>query len=248
MAFYSNAETLKKVPVMGGTPVLLSEGESPLGATWEGGRILFGQPTPPAIIEIPENGGAANPLVTLNEKTGEQARSPQLVAGGRAVLFTLRMREAKWDDASFVHELARQAVGAAEGDGARVLPTGHLVYARAGTIFAVPFDEKRLMVTGGPVPVQQGIQTPRATGTSHVAWSSSGTFAIAQGSMAAYMQLLVLGQSGRPRGAYGTASPELRDTLIGVARVAGRDSRRGDDLFGRRLGLGRRRRLRGLGG
>ena len=73
-----------------------------MGATWEGGRILLGQPTPPAIIEIPENGGAANQLVTLNEKTGEQARSPQLVAGGRAVLFTLRMREAEWDDASIV--------------------------------------------------------------------------------------------------------------------------------------------------
>ena len=56
---------------------------SPLGATWEDGRILLGQLTPPAIVEIPENGGAAKQLVTLNEKTGEQAESA--VRRGRAV-------------------------------------------------------------------------------------------------------------------------------------------------------------------
>ena len=33
--------------------------------------------------------------------------SPQLVAGGRSVLFTLRTREVEWDDASIVvHDLA----------------------------------------------------------------------------------------------------------------------------------------------
>ena len=107
-----------------------------------------------------------------------------------------------------------------------MLPTGHLVYARAGTIFAVPFDEKRLTVTGGPVPVQQGIQTPRATGTSHVAWSSSGTFAIAQGSMAAYMSSLFWvsrdGQEERtalPPRNYGIRSSELRASPDGTRVV-----------------------------
>ena len=107
VAFYSRG-ALKKVPVTGGTPVAPVGGrEAHLGATWEDGRILLGQPTPPAIVEIPENGGAAKQLVTLDEKTGEQARSPQLVAGGRSVLFTLRTGGAEWDDASIVvHELA----------------------------------------------------------------------------------------------------------------------------------------------
>ncbi len=140
---------------------MLSAAGIPLGATWEDGRILLGQATPPGIVEIPENGGAAKHLVTLNEKAGEEARSPQLVAAGRSVLFTLRTGNAEWDDSSIVvHELAtgQRTMLLQGGTDARVLPTGHLVYTRAGTIFAVPFDETRLTVTGGSVPVQQGIQ------------------------------------------------------------------------------------------
>jgi serine/threonine-protein kinase len=183
VAFHSRG-TLKKVPVMGGTPVLLSVAENPSGATWEDGRILLAQAAPPAIIEIPENGGAPRDLVTLNEDLGERARSPQLVAGGRSVLFTLLTGGGEWDDASVVvQDLAtgQRTVLLQGGTDARALPTGHLVYTRAGTMFAVPFDETRQRVIGGPVPVQQGIETTRGTGVSQVAWSASGTLAIARG-------------------------------------------------------------------
>ena len=202
VAFYSRG-ALKKVPVTGGTPVLLSRGRrAHLGATWEDGRILLGQPTPPAIVEIPENGGAANQLVTLNEKTGEQA-AESAARRGRAVSAVyvahargrmgrrLDRRPRIWRPAS-----ARCLL---QGTDARVLPTGHLVFAREGTIFAVPFDETRLTVTGGPVPIQQGIQTSRATGTSHVAWSASGTFAIAQGSTDEPTSAPCSGSAGRAR-------------------------------------------------
>ena len=248
VAFYSGG-ALKKVPVMGGTPELLSAAENPFGASWEDGRILLGQRTPPGIVEIPASGGAAKPLVTLNEKAGEQARSPQLVAGGRSVLFTLRVGEAEWDDSSIVlHDLAtgQRKVLVQAGTDARVLPTGHLVYTHAATIFAVPFDETRLTINGDPVPVQQGIFQSQRTGASQAAWSASGTFVIAQG-MRRFISTFCLDEPAKPTGAYGTASSELRGAVIGVSPVAGGYARRGDDLFGRRLGLGRRLELRGLG-
>jgi hypothetical protein len=75
---------------------------------------------------------------------------------------------------------------------ARVLPSGHLVYTRAGTLFAVPFDETRLMVTGGPVPVEQGVLGVRGTGTSQLASSASGTLAIVQGPTPGFRRALVL--------------------------------------------------------
>jgi serine/threonine-protein kinase len=164
--------------------------------------------------------------VTLNEKTEERAGSPQLVAGGRAVLFTLRTRGAEWDDASIVvQDLASgQRSVLSKGSDARVLPTGHLVYAHADTIFAVRFDETRLTVTGGPVPVQQGIQ--RSPGTAHVAWSASGTFAIAQGSLPAFRSSLFWvsreGQEERtalPLRNYGVGTSELRVSPDGTRVV-----------------------------
>ncbi|MDA2915179.1 hypothetical protein MYX77_14730, partial [Acidobacteriia bacterium AH_259_A11_L15] len=38
-------------------------------------------------------------------------------------------------------------------------PTGHLVFARAGSILAVPFDLERLEVTGSEVPVVSNVMT-----------------------------------------------------------------------------------------
>jgi hypothetical protein len=115
----------------------------------------------------------------MHEKAGQSALSPQLVAGGRSVLFTLRTGEVEWDTASIVvvQDLttgARKVLVNGGTDG-RVLPTGHLVYTSATTMFAVPFDETRLLGTGGSVPVQQGIQrAPCSVGVSQAAWSALG--------------------------------------------------------------------------
>ena len=57
---------------------------------------------------------------------------------------------------------------------ARYVPTGHLVYARAGALFGVPFDLSTLEVTGQPVLVLKGIMTVSNTGTSQFAFSDTG--------------------------------------------------------------------------
>jgi hypothetical protein len=56
------------------------------------------------------------------------------------------------------------------------VPTGHLVYYRAGTIMAVPFDVKRLEVKGSPVPVVEGVMASGSgTGGAKFAVSANGT-------------------------------------------------------------------------
>jgi hypothetical protein len=72
------------------------------------------------------------------------------------VVFTMIHDAApRWEEA----QLAVQSLVTGErkmlGDGAdaRYVPTGHLVYVRAGTLMAVPFDVTRLEVTGGAVNV-----------------------------------------------------------------------------------------------
>ena len=101
-----------------------------------------------------------------------------------------------------VHELAtgRRTVLVNGGTDARVLPTGHLAYYREATLFAMPFDEERLMVTGGPVPVQQGIQQALAnlSGAAQAAWSDAGAMAFVPGGATAFDRELVwLNREGR---------------------------------------------------
>jgi len=185
IAFWSGGE-LFKVPVNGGTPLSLGAVQNPWGASWEGDRILLGQNTPRGIVQLPSGGGTAALLVGVDEANGEWAHGPQLVADGRAVLFTLRTGAGTWDEAKIVvHDLSsgRRTVLVDGGTDARVLPTGHLVYVRAATMFAVKFDAARVALAGHPVEVHQGIQqtTPASSGAAQFAWSASGALVVVPG-------------------------------------------------------------------
>jgi serine/threonine-protein kinase len=47
-----------------------------------------------------------------------------------------------------------------DGGSARYSPTGHLLFARQGTLFAVPFDRNKLEVKGEPVAIMDGLYQP----------------------------------------------------------------------------------------
>ena len=204
VAFFSvPTNELKKVPVTGGTPVTLAAAQNPFGGSWTGDRILLGQASPRGIVEVLAGGGTAKLLVGVDESKDESAHGPQLLAGGRAVLFTLRAGSQVWDASTIVvHELAtgRRTALVKGGTDARVLPTGHLVYFRDGTLFAVPFDEERMTVIGGAVPVQMGIQQAvmNLSGAVQAAWSDSGAMAyVPSGASGFNRELLWLNRQGQ---------------------------------------------------
>jgi serine/threonine-protein kinase len=79
------------------------------------------------------------------------------------VLFTLAtgLSAPAWDKAHIVVQSLRSGERKTlieGGSDARYVPTGHLVYALGGTLFAVPFDLRRLEITGGPVPMVEGVR------------------------------------------------------------------------------------------
>src|SRR5205823_1300732 len=61
------------------------------------------------------------------------------------------------------------------GADARYLSTGHLIYAFGGSLLAVAFDVDRLAVSGGAVPVVEGVQRAIGTPQSAVAQFSAST-------------------------------------------------------------------------
>src|SRR5207237_529010 len=60
------------------------------------------------------------------------------------------------------------------GSYARYAPTGHLVYARGGDIMAVPFDVRRLAVSGEPAAVTHGGMLNTLSGVAHFGISRTG--------------------------------------------------------------------------
>jgi serine/threonine-protein kinase len=75
-----------------------------------------------------------------------------------------------------------------EGADARYLPTGHLLFAREGSLLAVPFDVRRLEITGGAVTVAANVMqsvylrgVALDSGAIQVAVSAAGTLAYLTG-------------------------------------------------------------------
>jgi Tol biopolymer transport system component len=64
---------------------------------------------------------------------------------------------------------------------ARYVPTGHLIYARAGAIEAVPFSLTTLEVTGTPAPVLEQVLLDSVSGTAQFAFSNNGLLVYAPG-------------------------------------------------------------------
>ncbi len=105
-------------------------------------------------------GGTPEVLIPL-EGTEEVGHGPQVLPGEKAVLFTLGDGR-NWDNAQIVvHSLetGERKVLIEGGRDARYVPTGHLVYVLDGTLLAVPFDLDKLEVTGGLIPMAEGVMT-----------------------------------------------------------------------------------------
>src|SRR5262249_7686358 len=130
--------------------------------TWsEDDAILISQGRN-GILRVSANGGKPETLVTVQPNEG--AFTPQLLPGGEFLLFTITNQEInvldRWDKAQVVVQSLKSGerkVLIEGGTDAQYVPTGHLVYTRGPTLFAVPFDVKALRTTGSAVPIIEGV-------------------------------------------------------------------------------------------
>jgi hypothetical protein len=238
VAFWSSADrTLKKVAVMGGAAVTICPADPPFGMTWDTGGIVFGQGNK-GIMRVSANGGTPDVLVRVKES--EQAYGPQILPGGEAVLFTLATGTAaeRWDKAQIVTQTLRSGERKTLVDGgsdARYVPTGHLVYAVGGILFAVPMDLGRLEVTGGPVPIVEGVRRAglNTTGVAHFGFSSTGSLIYVPGPVstaAALTDLALIDRKGvveplkLPPGLYQQPRVSPSGTQIAVATDDGKEA------------------------
>ncbi len=241
IAFFSQADTpgaygLKRVPIVGGAASTIGTTEPPLGASWGQEGILIGQAG--GILRMSPNGGARELIVKV--APDERAYGPQMLPGGRAVLFTVGKNTATdgWDKAQVVAQPLPDGARKMLIDGAsdaRYLPSGHLMYAVAGTMFAAPFDVESLTVTSTPVPVIVGVRraTGRGAAPRHVAIAETGTLVYVPGpaTTSSTNASLVLGD-GRgdstflkiPLAEYTHPRVSPDGNVLAVARTTGQES------------------------
>jgi serine/threonine-protein kinase len=186
LAFYSASDnTLKRLPIGGGSPVTICSAQRPYGMSWDGTGIVFGQQGK-GILRVAPSGGEPDVIAAVADD--QIASTPQMLPGGRAVLFSVKKISDKWDSGRIVAKtLGSDAIttvldNASDG---HYLPTGHLVYAVGGVLSAVPFDVDRLAVTGKPVTLVEGVRrawsSVNGPSTAQFVVSGNGTLAYVPG-------------------------------------------------------------------
>jgi serine/threonine-protein kinase len=105
-------------------------------------------------------------------------RWPQVLPGGKAVLFTAHNNNIGFDRANIVVEVLKtgeRKIVHQGGTYARYAPSGHLLYAHERTVFAAPFDLGRLELTRPPAPFIEPVWTNPFGGYAQFDFSKTGT-------------------------------------------------------------------------
>ncbi len=157
---FGAAGELRKVPLAGGPAVMLCKAAALFGASWgSDGTIVFATARNGGLLRVSAAGGT--PEVLTTPQPGEYShRLPHILPGGHAVIFTISKGANLWDNTQIVVRslsTGDQTVLIEGGADGRYVPTGHIVYARLGTLMAVPFDPVRLVLTGGATGLIDGV-------------------------------------------------------------------------------------------
>src|SRR6185503_14243347 len=131
---------LKRIPVSGGTAMIICQTDQIYGISWHDEAIVFGQ-GPKGIMRVSPDGGAPEAIATV--ASDEIADAPQLLPGKRGVMFAIRKAVDSWEKGRIVIQPfdggARKTL-IEPGADPRYLPSGHLAYVLGGVVMAVPFD------------------------------------------------------------------------------------------------------------
>jgi len=189
IAFFAGGK-LKKVSTTGGAAVNLCDAEQGRSGTWTDDDTIIFSPTGQAdakLLRVPAAGGTPAIFGTFNAGATTQ-RWPRAIPGGKGLLYTEHSSRGSFDGANLVVAplpSGTPRVVVRGGYYGRYVPSGHLIYMKQGTLFAVRFDLDRLEAIGQAVPALDGIATNQLiVGSAQLALSSDGTLVYVPGTAA----------------------------------------------------------------
>ena len=160
---FSTADHLKKIPRAGGGAIELCEGSS-IAAWWPDPEYIYFN-LGGVLSRVSSEGGKPERLGTA--RMFGASSFTDVLPGGRTMLINggNASMNAEHGDVLLVDIRShRSTMLIRSAFAARYVPGGHLIFARAGSLFAVRFDVNRLAVEGNPVAIASGVAMETAFG------------------------------------------------------------------------------------
>ena len=187
---------------------------------------------------MPATGGPIEPVYKMSaEHNAVGTEWPQVLPGSHGLIF--RLRHAGDGPTNFQIMAMKLPDGAAhvlvQGVYARYSPTGHLLVVTAdGKLIAIPFDPKKLALTGAPIALIEGIGIRNGGFGLDLALAANGTLAYTTGGTfnsrrAAWVSrdgvVSMVDPAWDPQGAIESAalSPDGKAVAVGLSRDGRRD-------------------------
>jgi len=207
------AGKLKKIAIDGGPAITLCDAPGGRGGSWSRDNVIvFAPGLPPGLLRVSSAGGVPTVATTLDPATGEQGhRWPHFLPDGRHFFYTavtgiccpaatpavirIGSLDARGGDITLL-----------QADSSVSYASGHVVFARDGTLMAQPFDLDSRQLKGDAFPLAEHVE---AEGSRYVSASVSnnGTLVYAQTEPPAAKQLTWLDREGHRLGTFGDEAP-----------------------------------------
>ncbi|MEO7987645.1 MAG: hypothetical protein ABI766_14025, partial [Gemmatimonadales bacterium] len=176
IGFIKSGNLVRIASLEGAPTVTLTDKANSTAGDWgSDGYVYFEMDS--GMARMRPTGGAIEPLYTFTENV-VGTEWPNVLPGGKGMIFRMRhagQGAADWDIMAMglppgaPHVLTR-------GVFARYSPTGHLLVVTSdGKLIAIPFDPKKLVLTGSPVALIEGIGVRTGGFNVDLALSSNGT-------------------------------------------------------------------------
>ncbi len=240
VAFVKAGTSIRIASLAGAPTVTLSDKVNTTGGDWAtDGYIYFEVDS--GLGRMPASGGDIEPVYTIKPDKKEVATEwPRVLPGNTGVLFRMRRTGQGVSDFEIMaaplppkpHEPAHTLV---RGVYATYAPSGHLLVVTSdGKLIAIPFDPKKLALTGAPIALLEGVGVRNGGFNVDLTLADNGTLAYTTGGTLVSRRAVWVSMEGGvtpvdpgwdPQGVIESASlsPDGKSAAIGLSRDGRRD-------------------------
>ncbi|HEU5256273.1 MAG TPA: protein kinase [Vicinamibacterales bacterium] len=186
IAFFADGK-LKKIPTAGGAVTVITNGQGFTAPAWDGENIFFSDTPGGPLLQVAATGGEPR---TIREAFGGGVSSPSFLGPGRAFAYSLASGPYGGGRIVVRTPDGTERTLATNATAPQYIQSGHLVYWRAGSLFAAPFDAASLQINGPEVLVVEDV----APGGFSV--SRTGSLAYVTGAQGTLRRLLWVDRNG----------------------------------------------------